>query len=102
MITLLTALDIQPDSDNDAMVDVLLEKLATIDNDAGVLIMSDLRGASPGNIAHRAHTIYRDSSLVFGVNLPMLLRAINYIHQPHGEVAKAATEGACNCIIMAD
>lgn len=94
--------DLELDCDSDAMVDKLLETMQEIDEGAGVLILSDLKGATPGNIAMRAHLLYRESSLVFGVNLPMLLRSVNYIHQPHAEVAKAATEGACNCIIMAD
>ena len=98
----LTAFDIKLDCDSDERVDALLAELKRIDHGAGVVLLSDLKGATPGNIATRAHLMYPESSLVFGVNLPMLLRAINYMHQKHGEVAMAATEGACNCIVMAD
>jgi PTS system ascorbate-specific IIA component len=96
------AFDIELDCDSDVTVDALLEQMQALDQGAGVLLLCDLKGATPGNIATRAHLVYRQSSLVFGVNLPMLLRSANYIHQPHADVAKAATEGACNCIIMAD
>ena len=98
----LMALDIELDCDSDAEVDALIAELGRLDRGAGVLMLSDLKGATPGNIATRAHLLYPESSLVYGVNLPMLLRAVNYMHQGHRDVARAATEGACNCIIKAE
>jgi PTS system ascorbate-specific IIA component len=98
----LKAFDIDLDCDSDAMTRKLLAELVNSDQGNGVLMLCDLKGATPGNIATRAHLQHAESSLVFGVNLPMLLRGVNYMHQHHAGVAKAATEGACNCIIMAD
>ena len=51
---------------------------ATIDQGEGVLVLTDLYGATPANIAYtlagtRAHT-----RVVSGLNLPMLLRTLNY------------------------
>jgi PTS system mannose-specific IIA component len=95
---LLMAFDIDLDCDSDSMTRNLLQEVENADRGNGVLILCDLKGATPGNIATRAHLRHAESSLVFGVNLPMLLRGINYIHQHHTGVAKAAIEGACNCI----
>ena len=99
---LLRAFDVDLDCDKDAIATRLHEELVSCDRGHGVLMLCDLKGATPGNIATHANAQYAESSLVFGVNLPMLLRAINYMHQHHTGVARAATEGARNCITMAD
>ena len=99
---LLVAFDIDLDCDSDTVTRSLLEEVENCDRGNGVLILCDLKGATPGNIATRAHQQHAESSLIFGVNLPMLLRGINYMHQHHAGVAKAAVEGACNCITMVE
>ena len=96
----LMAFDIDLDCDSDSEARRLLEEVENCDAGNGVLILCDLKGATPGNIATRAHLQHPESSLIFGVNLPMLLRGVNYMHQHHTGVAKAAIEGACNCITM--
>jgi PTS system ascorbate-specific IIA component len=99
---LLVAFDIDLDCDSDSVARSLLEEVEKCDRGNGVLILCDLKGATPGNIATRAHLQHAESSLVFGINLPMLLRGINYMHQHHTAVAKAAMAGACNCITITE
>ncbi|MEJ2316888.1 MAG: PTS fructose transporter subunit IIA [Gammaproteobacteria bacterium] len=99
---LLMAFDIDLDCDSDTVARNLQQEVEDCDRGNGVLILCDLKGATPGNIATRAHMKHAESSLVFGVNLPMLLRGINYMHQHHAAVAKAAIAGARNCITMAE
>ena len=48
-----------------------------VDNGKGVLILTDIFGASPANLAMKLLERGRIEGLA-GVNLPMLLRAINY------------------------
>ncbi|MGA9396157.1 MAG: PTS fructose transporter subunit IIA [Azonexus sp.] len=48
-----------------------------VDNGKGVLILTDIFGASPSNLAMKLLERGRIEGLA-GVNLPMLLRAINY------------------------
>ncbi|MFA7268072.1 MAG: PTS fructose transporter subunit IIA [Sterolibacterium sp.] len=51
--------------------------LKLVDNGAGVLILTDIFGGTPSNIALKLLQPSRIEG-VAGVNLPMLLRALNY------------------------
>ena len=63
-----------------------------------MLILSDLYGASPSNLASRLHTLHRHCRRVSGLNLPMLLRVMNYPHLALDELtavaARAPHDGA--------
>ena len=58
----------------------------------GVLILTDLCGASPANQAVRAAAGCA-CAVVGGVNLPMLMRVWNYRDKPLPELKSAALEG---------
>jgi PTS system mannose-specific IIA component len=51
--------------------------LKLVDDGAGVLILTDIFGATPSNIALKLLVPGRFEGIA-GVNLPMLLRALNY------------------------
>jgi PTS system mannose-specific IIA component len=51
--------------------------LATVDCGSGVLVLTDIYGATPSNIATKLLEPGRVEGIA-GVNLPMLLRALNY------------------------
>ncbi|MBI5920534.1 MAG: PTS fructose transporter subunit IIA [Betaproteobacteria bacterium] len=53
------------------------EMLKLVDTGKGVLIMTDIFGATPANIALKLLQPDRVEGIA-GVNLPMLLRALNY------------------------
>lgn len=55
------------------------ELITRLDQGEGVLIMTDLYGATPHNIANNLKT--SNKALVSGLNLPMLLRALNYAEE---------------------
>lgn len=57
------------------------------------LVLSDVFGATPSNVAHRL-VEGTAARLIVGVNLPMLLRAICYRHEPlEQQVARALVGG---------
>lgn len=60
----------------DALVEIR-RKLDELDQGAGVLILSDLYGSTPSNIATKFYQPGK-VSVVLGVNLPMLIRVFNY------------------------
>jgi PTS system mannose-specific IIA component len=65
---------------------------------SGVLVMTDLGGASPCN--HVARLLPDDNlALVSGLNLAMLIRVWNYRSKPLRQLAKLATEGAIRDIM---
>lgn len=69
-----------------------------LDRGKGVLILSDIFGATPSNVARqlcRAEHIMG----VAGVNLPMLLRVVCYPDRTMPELAQIALEGGRECIV---
>ncbi len=73
----------------------LMEQL---DTGQGVLVLSDLCGATPYNIGQRLIQPGHAEGIT-GVNLPMLLRAISYSHMPLVEVTRKALDGGRDCIV---
>jgi PTS system mannose-specific IIA component len=72
---------IAPQDDPDIEVTKLQEILKQLDQGNGVLILTDLYGATPANIARRLIQSSRIECLA-GLNVPMLLRALQYRHEP--------------------
>lgn len=77
------------------------ERLKHIDRGGGVLILCDLYGASPERLAGRlcAEPDCRVRK-VCGLNLPMLLRVLNYADRPLDELAEIAAGGAHGGIVV--
>ncbi len=69
-----------------------------MDGGDGVLVLTDLYGATPCNIATRLCESGR-RRMVSGVNLPMLLRAINYCSLGVEELAAKAAEGGHSGVV---
>jgi PTS system ascorbate-specific IIA component len=64
-----------------------------IDNGEGVLLLTDVWGASPSNLAVKLLEAGKTEGLA-GVNLPMLLRAISYREKGWEILLARATTGA--------
>ncbi len=69
-----------------------------LDNGSGVLILTDVFGATPANIGRRLCHAERVSG-VAGVNLPMLLRVVCSSNKSLEEMADLAVEGGRECIV---
>jgi PTS system mannose-specific IIA component len=61
--------------------------------DGGVLLLTDVFGATPCNVAARL-AAGRDARVAVGVNVPMLWRAITYRDKPLDELLALALAGA--------
>src|SRR5262245_25232818 len=70
-------LDVKPDADVTATVEHARALIAEINKGSGVLVLTDVFGSTPGNVAARLAESGR-VAVVAGVNLPMLLRALCY------------------------
>ena len=64
-----------------------------LDEGAGVLVLTDLYGATPCNVAQRLPSLGITTHCVSGLNLPMLLRVLNYPEQSLDELAQTAASG---------
>jgi PTS system ascorbate-specific IIA component len=66
--------------------------------DAPLLLLTDVLGATPCNVARQLQQ-GRSAQLLAGVNLPMLLRAVTYQHEPLAELAERALQGGTQGVL---
>ncbi|HET6604956.1 MAG TPA: PTS sugar transporter subunit IIA [Xanthomonadaceae bacterium] len=74
--------------------------LRRADGGDGVLILSDLYGASPSNLASRLAHLGTPVRRVSGLSLPMLLRVLNYAERPLEELVEIAASGARSGVVI--
>ncbi|MFC0678800.1 PTS sugar transporter subunit IIA [Lysobacter korlensis] len=90
----------------DGDLDVLLPQaslaLRRADQGDGVLVLTDLYGATPSNLAARVAALGTPVHRVSALSLPMLLRVLNYAEQPFEELARVAAAGARNGVVLDD
>jgi mannose PTS system EIIA component len=96
------ALEIPFDGDPDEWLPRASSALRRVDGGHGVLVMTDLYGASPSNLAARVARLGTPVRRVSAVNLPMLLRVMNYPELELDELPAVATAGARNGVIHDD
>jgi len=66
----------------------------------GVLILTDMFGATPSNICNKLKTdCQAETHVIAGLNLPMLIRALNYPELSLNDLADKALSGAHDGII---
>jgi PTS system ascorbate-specific IIA component len=97
------ALDVQPidyHESQEALAQALDERLRRLDGGDGVLILADIYGSSHTNAACRLLRPGR-VELVSGVNLPMLVRVLNYRHLGMEELLRKALTGGAEGIVRA-
>jgi len=78
--------------DPDAILPQAQELVRQLDDGDGVLVLTDMLGATPSNIAARLAAPGR-VEVVAGVNLPMLVRALTYRAQPLAALVGKAISG---------
>ena len=69
-----------------------------LDTGSGVLILSDMYGGSPSNIAAKL-VIPGHVEGVAGVSLPMLIRALTYRDRPLATLVVKAVSGGCEGVM---
>ncbi|HEY0664958.1 MAG TPA: PTS fructose transporter subunit IIA [Gallionella sp.] len=70
-----------------------------LDTGAGVLILSDVYGATPSNIGRQLCHVEHVMG-VAGLNLPMLLRVVRKRGKTLPEMVQIAIEGGRDCIVQ--
>ena len=90
------------DIDPDAALPLASAALRRVDGGDGVLILTDLYGASPSNLASKLARLGTPSRRVASLNLPMLLRVMNYAELALDELPAVAAAGARNGAIIDD
>ncbi len=85
------ALDVLPDDAPEESLNLAREAMAALCTDT-VLLLSDVFGATPCNVAQQLGDGQR-TRLVAGANLPMLLRSVCYRHESLEALAARAQVG---------
>lgn len=96
------AFEVPFDGDPDALLPAASSALRKVDGGDGVLVLTDLYGATPSNLAMRLARIGTPIRRVSALNLPMLLRVMNYAELPLDELPAVASAGARNGVIHDD
>ena len=96
------AFEVPFDGDVDALLPQASATLRKVDGGHGVLVLTDLYGATPSNIAAQLSRLGTPVRRVSALSLPMLLRVMNYADLPLDELPAVAAAGARNGVIHDD
>ncbi|MFT3779130.1 MAG: PTS sugar transporter subunit IIA [Ottowia sp.] len=92
------ALDVLPADTPEQTLAMAQGLLAALPAEQGVLVLTDVFGATPCNVAQRLAG-GAGVRLLAGANLPMLLRAVGYRHEPLESMAQKALAGGTQGIM---
>jgi PTS system ascorbate-specific IIA component len=84
--------------DPDAILPQARDLARSLNEGDGVLVLTDMIGATPSNIAARL-AVPGNVEVVGGVSLPMLIRALTYRTQPLAVVVDKAISGGCEGVV---
>ena len=98
---LLKQLPIQHSDDPSYMLNKAQAMLAELDQGHGVLVLSDMYGATPCNIVAKL-TKNKNVMGVAGVNLPMLVRALTYRNGDLQKLVEKAMSGGREGVVQFD
>lgn len=96
------AFEVPWESEPDALLAEASAAMRKVDSGDGVLLLSDLYGASPARVAAKLVHLGTPARRVSGLSLPMLLRVMNYPEQELDELARTAAAGARNGVVADD
>jgi PTS system ascorbate-specific IIA component len=85
-------LTVSRDCDPDQLTEDAVEQIEALDVGEGVLVLTDLYGSTPCNIARKL-TSQRHVHVVSGLNLSMLIRVFNYHQLTLEELSEKAVSG---------
>lgn len=90
--TQLRQLGVTVNDDPNRLMPLVRELIQELDDGSGVLVLTDIYGATPSNLTCRLIEPGK-VECVAGVNLPMLVRALTYRNEPLETVAEKAISG---------
>ena len=96
----IAAIEVPMDAPVDDIKNSTHLKLSLLDTDEGLLILTDLIGSTPFNIAHQLLSENENATLVSGLNLPMLLKISNYRTLSLADLTEKAIIGGQNGITL--
>lgn len=96
------AFEVPFDGDPEALLPQASAALRRVDGGDGVLVLTDVYGATPSNLASRLARLGTPVRRISALNLPMLLRVMNYAELGLEELPAVAAAGARNGVLHDD
>ncbi len=96
------AFELPFDADLGAQLPRASAALKKVQGEDGVLLLTDVYGASPARLAQQLGQIAGPCRRVAGLSLPMLLRVMNYGEQGLDDLARTAANGGRNGVVLDD
>jgi len=94
-----TVLPVGLEADAEQLLDTARRQARELDRGDGVLVLTDLYGSTPSNIA--ASLAGREGvRVVAGLNLPMLVRVLNYAQEDLASLTEKAVSGGSRGILQ--
>lgn len=93
------ALEVPLDTSPEDVISIAQTYIETLDQGNGVLILTDLYGSTPSNIASKL-LVNSGLRLVSGLNLPMLVRLLNYPQLDLEKMTMKAISGGKDGILL--
>jgi mannose PTS system EIIA component len=87
------------DSDVDDLYESAILLVKELDDGEGVLVLTDLYGSTPNNIANSLHE-HANINIVTGLNLSMLIRLFNYPDLNLADLTEKAYSGGIDGITI--
>lgn len=92
-------LEVPPDAPLEPMLESARSMLKVLDRGAGVLVLTDIYGATPHNVAQQVACDLPGTTVLSGLNLPMLVRVFNYPKDDLDTLTSKAAEGGSRGIM---
>ena len=96
------AIDVQPNmppEETQATARIAIEQLSRVEGVDGVLVLTDIFGATPSNVAQKLVDGVT-SRLITGINLPMLLRSVSYRNESLDALVSRAVIGGTQGVMQ--
>jgi PTS system ascorbate-specific IIA component len=88
-----------PDKSNpDNILEQAKSLVSDIDQGGGVIILTDIYGSTPSNIAQKL--VNKNVRVITGLNLPMLIRVMNYSEDTLDVIVDKAVSGGIDGIML--
>lgn len=93
-----TVVSVAQNTDPEDLIPRLINITECFGKDCGILVLTDIYGSTPSNIAQQLHNNH-NIRIVSGLNLPMLIRVMNYPTLSLNELAEKAFSGGRDGVI---
>jgi PTS system ascorbate-specific IIA component len=94
----LAQIGVTPQDDPQLILPLAIRLARSVDSGQGILLLTDIFGGTPSNVA--SHLLLPGKvEGIAGVNLPMLIRALTYRHEPLPVVLAKALSGGTEGVV---